>query len=356
VRRPRLPPEVTGRTVATPRGSFAVLTAGEAGPDRPVVLLVPGWTGSNEDFLDLLPLLAAQGRLAVALDPRGPRETRATHEAEVPTLLHLAADVLAVAGVVADGPVDLVGHSVGGLVAAEATLAAPDDVRSLVLLCPGPGALPADRHGLLRSAELAQRPVPILVLNGELAAVDDPAGTARALAGFWGRWAEQPVLCRLELSRDSSQVPRARQQVRAALAGRVPAAVAKDAELVASELVTNAVVHAERPIELRVQQRGEAVEVRVSDAGARDRTGTVTRRPHHGRGLMIVDALADRHGSWTDRDGCHAWAQLSATHSGGIPPVGVATPPGSPPSPSGSTAAHGAAGGPEAAPSGQQTR
>ncbi len=47
-------PAVERRTVATPAGPVALL---EAGAGRPV-LFVPGYTGTKEDFVAVLPLLA----------------------------------------------------------------------------------------------------------------------------------------------------------------------------------------------------------------------------------------------------------------------------------------------------------
>ncbi len=59
------------RRVPTPDGPVAVLDAG----DGPAVLFVPGYTGTKEDFAPLLPLLAAAGLRAVAMDLPGQYET-----------------------------------------------------------------------------------------------------------------------------------------------------------------------------------------------------------------------------------------------------------------------------------------
>jgi anti-sigma regulatory factor (Ser/Thr protein kinase) len=105
-------------------------------------------------------------------------------------------------------------------------------------------------------------------------------------------------------------VPTARARVRAAL-DAVPPAV-DDAELVTSELVTNAVVHAEPPVRLRLLQRGaDAVDVLVHDGGHTCEQAP-TGRPDHGRGLRIVATLAQRRGAWLDATGCWAWARLCA--------------------------------------------
>jgi pimeloyl-ACP methyl ester carboxylesterase len=63
----------------------------------------------------------------------------------------LADDLLAVSADVGGGPVHLVGHSLGGLVARAATIAEPEAVASLTLLCSGPGPQPGERHFLLKA-------------------------------------------------------------------------------------------------------------------------------------------------------------------------------------------------------------
>jgi pimeloyl-ACP methyl ester carboxylesterase len=114
--------------------------------EAPSILLVHGFTGSKEDFGTLLPLLAAAGYRAVALDLRGQHESD-----EHDDTFHLeafAADVVAVARS-ERGPVHLVGHSFGGLVAADAVLQDPSAFASLTLLCSGPGAIPEQHHAAL---------------------------------------------------------------------------------------------------------------------------------------------------------------------------------------------------------------
>jgi anti-sigma regulatory factor (Ser/Thr protein kinase) len=69
--------------------------------------------------------------------------------------------------------------------------------------------------------------------------------------------------------------------------------------LVASELVKNAVLYGldRAPVELELQLYPEGVSLRVRNEGGRLRMKNLrTRRPDGGRGLEIVDALAD---SWS---------------------------------------------------------
>jgi pimeloyl-ACP methyl ester carboxylesterase len=184
------PPAVARRDLPTPAGSLALLdTGGPAG--QPPVLLVPGFTGSKEDFALLLAPLAAAGHRAVAMDQRGQFESVGPDDPGAYTVDALAADVLAVLADLA-GPADLarrngrpahlVGHSFGGLVARAATLARPDAVASLVLLGSGPSAIGGSRRQRMEAL------APLLTTGG-MAAVYE--GMEKLAAGD-GRQADAP--------------------------------------------------------------------------------------------------------------------------------------------------------------------
>jgi pimeloyl-ACP methyl ester carboxylesterase len=134
-----LPEGVEATTIATTVGTFAAHVARAASPSSHV-LLIPGWTGSKEDFTPLLPLLAAAGFDATAYDQRGQFETPGSPGADY-SLDGFAADALTLAAACSDGPTHLLGHSFGGLVAQQSALAKPSAWRSLSLLDTGPGAL-----------------------------------------------------------------------------------------------------------------------------------------------------------------------------------------------------------------------
>lgn len=102
-------------------------------------LLVPGFTGSQEDFAPLLPLLADRGWDVTAYSQRGQYRSAAPAGVGNYGLDDLAADAVSIA-LTLGTPVHLLGHSLGGLVARAAVLAAPDAFASLTLLCSGPGA------------------------------------------------------------------------------------------------------------------------------------------------------------------------------------------------------------------------
>src|SRR6266567_2090068 len=109
-----LPFGVQRTELQTSRGAFAALEAlpGSGVPERGPALLVPGFTGSKEDFIAVLQTLAGAGRRVVALDMRGQYETPGPDEASAYTCAALGADIGAVLESF-DDPVHLVGHSFG---------------------------------------------------------------------------------------------------------------------------------------------------------------------------------------------------------------------------------------------------
>lgn len=147
-----LPAGVTATRVETARGSFAAHVARP--PDAEAhVLLVPGWTGSKEDFTPLVALLGDAGIGATAYDQRGQFESPGGADDDY-SLAALAEDALAVATTAHLTPSHLLGHSFGGLVAQTAVIDAPVAWRSLSLLCTGPSALgESDLHPLAKMVE-----------------------------------------------------------------------------------------------------------------------------------------------------------------------------------------------------------
>ena len=149
-----LPDQVRPVAIASERGAFAALEARPASGvcERRPALLVPGFTGSKEDFIPVLQSLAAAGRRVVAMDMLGQYESQGGTDPGRYGPAELAADVAAVAGAVApDGHgVHLLGHAFGGLIARDTALAAAMPILSLTLLSSGPGSLSRERAGLLR--------------------------------------------------------------------------------------------------------------------------------------------------------------------------------------------------------------
>jgi pimeloyl-ACP methyl ester carboxylesterase len=143
-----LPPGVAPQKIETPLGTFAAL---EALPVSGVIerwpaLLVPGLTGSKEDFIAVLMTLAHSGRRVVAVDLRGQFETPGPDDREAYTCPALGADVDMLAQVIGGGdPVHLVGHSFGGLVAREAVIDGRTRFASFTLMSSGPSAIEGPR-------------------------------------------------------------------------------------------------------------------------------------------------------------------------------------------------------------------
>ena len=138
-----LPDGVRPTTVRTSRGSFAALEAVPVAGvcEREPALLVPGYTGSKEDFLAVLGQLADHGRQVVAIDMRGQFETPGPDDPGGYAPSALAADIAGV--LAATGARHLLGHSYGGLVTRETLLRtrSQDDIGSFTLMSSGPSAL-----------------------------------------------------------------------------------------------------------------------------------------------------------------------------------------------------------------------
>jgi serine phosphatase RsbU (regulator of sigma subunit)/anti-sigma regulatory factor (Ser/Thr protein kinase) len=122
----------------------------------------------------------------------------------------------------------------------------------------------------------------------------------------------------LVLGDQPDAVPAARRFVRQALDG-VPVSTIEDAELIVTELATNAVLHGRSPATLRVGQLSGCIRVEVEDSG---RDLPIRMRSSYeamtGRGLGMVAALAT---SWGIDPGSSGgkivWAELSeATMAG----------------------------------------
>ncbi len=99
------------------------------------LVLCHGFTGGAIDFSLQIPALAERRRV-IALDQRGHGRSTKTGEAGAAsyTVAQLADDLCVFLDLVAGEPVDLLGHSMGGLVVMTAVLRRPDLVHSLVLM------------------------------------------------------------------------------------------------------------------------------------------------------------------------------------------------------------------------------
>lgn len=117
-------------------------------------------------------------------------------------------------------------------------------------------------------------------------------GARRALTRSW-REALIPLG-----ARDTAAVPLLRALARRILHGwRIPAGLVDDIELSLSELATNALIHTDGPVRVRLAYRASVVRLDVADTSPH-RPATPcpdqTADAQHGRGVGIVAALADR--------------------------------------------------------------
>ncbi|MFB6890944.1 SpoIIE family protein phosphatase [Kitasatospora sp. NPDC056327] len=114
----------------------------------------------------------------------------------------------------------------------------------------------------------------------------------------------------LPLGDDHAMVAHSRRFTRETLTGWGLAALADWAELLTSELITNALVHAGSPTRLRLF-RNRALTVEVAD---RDTASPRMRRAHEedegGRGIHLVNELAHRWGSRRTSEGKVVWFEL----------------------------------------------
>jgi pimeloyl-ACP methyl ester carboxylesterase len=183
-----LDPLVQPHRLSAASGEIAALVA--TPPDgttlRLPVLLVPGYTGSKEDFWHLLPLLARAGHPATAIDLRGQYESGGSDDPAAYSVKALAGDV----ATLLSGPGHLVGHSFGGLICRQAVLDG-GPARSLTLLSSGPGALGGGKGQLIEAMGplLAEQGVPAIWEASKAMDAADPAvpDVSPAVAAFLER-------------------------------------------------------------------------------------------------------------------------------------------------------------------------
>jgi anti-sigma regulatory factor (Ser/Thr protein kinase) len=98
------------------------------------------------------------------------------------------------------------------------------------------------------------------------------------------------------------------------LAGELDPGVLRDAQLLVSEVVTNSIKHSgsDDPIRLRIWARRRGLKVEVADGGFGFEAGAPPDEfeAEGGRGLLILDSLADRWGVVRDAR-ARVWFELS---------------------------------------------
>ncbi|MEU5884879.1 alpha/beta hydrolase [Spirillospora sp. NPDC047279] len=160
-----LPNGVRRTFVETERGPFAALEAlpGSGVAERCPALLVPGFTGSKEDFIAVLETLARSGRRVVAVDMRGQYESKGSPDDPVAyTRAALGADIAALADALGPDPVHLVGHSFGGLVTREPVISGRVHPVSYTLMSSGPAGVTGQAAA---KAEALRKAIPELGMD-----------------------------------------------------------------------------------------------------------------------------------------------------------------------------------------------
>jgi pimeloyl-ACP methyl ester carboxylesterase len=99
----------------------------------PTLVLLHGYTGSSHDFSLHVDALAEHRRVVV-LDQRGHGRSTKLGDVSGYSMELLVQDLIAFIDAVGDGPVDLLGHSMGGMVSFGAVLERPDLIDSLILM------------------------------------------------------------------------------------------------------------------------------------------------------------------------------------------------------------------------------
>ncbi|MDX3664360.1 alpha/beta hydrolase [Streptomyces sp. ID05-26A] len=162
-------------------GTIAALRAPAVSDDamRTTVLLVPGYTGSKEDFAPMFDPIADAGFEVVAIDLPGQQDSQGPDDEALYRPGPLGSVLAELIGkIAADGrKVLLLGHSYGGLVARAAVFAGAP-VSGLTLLSSGPSELPAgDRRTVLDIGEhvLAEQGVEGTHRLNELRSQQNPA-------------------------------------------------------------------------------------------------------------------------------------------------------------------------------------
>ena len=112
--------------------------------------------------------------------------------------------------------------------------------------------------------------------------------------------------------------PGAPQQARRFIAAALPEAAVSEAreiaELLVSELVTNAVVHAASPVEIAIDRGDETVLIKVRDADTGPlvmRAGGGSELDEGGRGFLLVDRLAEAWGTEHQGGRKSVWFRLA---------------------------------------------
>jgi pimeloyl-ACP methyl ester carboxylesterase len=155
---------MAGNENATPPTTTAVdLVHATSGAGFPLVL-VHGYSGSSLDWADVVAPLA-RGRSVVTFDQRGHGESPNTGDAATYTFDQLVADAAQLFDRLELERFDLLGHSMGGIVAMRYAVHHPERVRSLILM-------DTAAEARARNADLVRSGIELVRAQGTLAFFD----------------------------------------------------------------------------------------------------------------------------------------------------------------------------------------
>ncbi|MFA7265939.1 MAG: alpha/beta fold hydrolase [Candidatus Nanopelagicales bacterium] len=178
---------------------LAGVIATPEGDTRGTILLVPGFTGSKEDFRILMPYFAQLGYCVASYDHRGQFESPGPDALDGYAMADFAADLQAVANQLrthTSRSLHLVGHSFGGLVARAAVIeslthqrpsVAPTPFASLTLMASGRASVPGDLQVVAAQFAALLPDTPLEVIWEHKDALDrqnDPNPPDDVLLGF----------------------------------------------------------------------------------------------------------------------------------------------------------------------------
>src|SRR3954468_13424370 len=145
--------EITHRLVASPAGRIHLVEQGSG----PLVLLVHGFPESWYSWRHQLPVLAAAGYRAVAVDVRGYGRSSRPEGVAAYRMLELVEDNVAVVHALGERTAVVVGHDWGATIAAHSALLRPDVFHAVALLSvpytPPGGPRPSEVFARLGGAE-----------------------------------------------------------------------------------------------------------------------------------------------------------------------------------------------------------
>ncbi len=123
----------------------------ESAGSGPGLILVHGFGGAKEDFADHVSSLA-RDHTVVVFDHRGHGASDKPTDRHAYSIDRLAADILEVADACGLGRFRLLGHSMGGMVARQIPLRAPERLDALIMMDTSPGPIPGFDPTLMDAA------------------------------------------------------------------------------------------------------------------------------------------------------------------------------------------------------------